>query len=294
MPWLWLGSSHSPSLAPYSVQHRYHFSLDRKTLLALSSLVIVQLFLSGQEPVYSHTCYCGVVASGFTRHCSLPDFTSLHQLLHGFTTTTLSLPSLAATPVLQLASLSRNHTLYHSGSHLKPSTCHFLPGRQLSLFIFLSACRSLVSQRADASKLCATMSGTLAWLKWKEELGIAPDGREYSPPLSTTANHKREHSPDDDERKPDKKRTMQRRSCAICDKDRAINQFPNKRKVSSHGHASDVCRACYRQHVDAMVDTMVDGQIACPMCPEKLTPKEIESFLAEESLQKYELALQLF
>lgn len=92
----------------------------------------------------------------------------------------------------------------------------------------------------------------------------------------------------DQDEKPTKRprRAMNRRTCVICDINRAVNQFPNQRRMSAHSHPNDACRACFRSHMEQQIEAMTDGEIACPICDEKLTPKEIEYILSSEAYRK--------
>lgn len=113
----------------------------------------------------------------------------------------------------------------------------------------------------------------------------------------TTMNHiptgtlKRERDTDDDaeeEMKPPKKRTMARRLCLVCDRERGINQFPAKRRVSSHNHENDVCRTCFNTHIESVMENSLGGEIPCPQCDEStLSPHEIKSIIHSSSVDKY-------
>ena len=110
---------------------------------------------------------------------------------------------------------------------------------------------------------------------------VQSEGRNWS--------NKRHIMPESDEEdvKPVRKRTMQRRECVVCARDRAINQFPHKRKISLHGHGNDVCRCCFRTHVETQIESMASSEIPCPVCDVNLSPKEIELLTNEDSLIKY-------
>lgn len=90
----------------------------------------------------------------------------------------------------------------------------------------------------------------------------------------------------EDEAEPPKKKQMSRRTCLVCDAEKGINQFPSPKRVSSHEHEQNVCRPCYRSHLDNEIDSKNWDEVACPECPVTLTYKEVKDMTSTGNFAK--------
>lgn len=80
---------------------------------------------------------------------------------------------------------------------------------------------------------------------------------------------------------------LRRRTCLVCDAEKGINQFPSHKKVSSHEHDHNVCRSCYRSHLESEIDSKEWNEVACPECSIALTYREVKSMTTARKFAKY-------
>lgn len=108
--------------------------------------------------------------------------------------------------------------------------------------------------------------------------------------MSTTTTPKRPAeeaaAPSEPEPEPPRKKQLRKRLCIVCDAEKGINQFPSPKKVSSHEHDANVCRACYLSHLETEIDSKTWDQVACPECPTTLTYKEVKDMTSAENFAK--------
>jgi hypothetical protein len=84
-----------------------------------------------------------------------------------------------------------------------------------------------------------------------------------------------------------KKKQLPKRMCLVCDTEKGINQFPSRKRVSSHEHEQNVCRPCYLGHLKTEIDSKNWDEVACPECSITLTYKEVKDMTSTENFAKY-------
>lgn len=131
-----------------------------------------------------------------------------------------------------------------------------------------------------------------------------PEARSPHCSTQSTSSMKRHRSPSEDsadflldtylgprsvsDKKDSTKRTMRKRTCQICDSDKAANQFPGPNTVSSHAHDHDACRLCYTRHVESQVQVRMDGIVDCLFCAEAFTQAEVRRLVNLSVFDEYE------
>lgn len=85
------------------------------------------------------------------------------------------------------------------------------------------------------------------------------------------------------------KKSRVTRTCVVCDVDQYSFGFPSSKRVASHGHGLNTCRACYRMHLENEINTKLWDQVSCPECEAVLEYHEVKNMgISEDHSVKYE------
>ncbi|CAK4030378.1 Hypothetical predicted protein [Lecanosticta acicola] len=69
---------------------------------------------------------------------------------------------------------------------------------------------------------------------------------------------------------------LERRECAICAEDTAINRFPRAPHENANTHDRGVCFKCWERHLHSEIETRKWNELSCPQCGQILQCHEIE------------------
>ncbi|KAL1588033.1 hypothetical protein WHR41_03394 [Cladosporium halotolerans] len=86
------------------------------------------------------------------------------------------------------------------------------------------------------------------------------------------------------------KRAIGRKECSVCAEDVARNQFPkvpHATTVATEQHASNVCFKCWRQHLQAEVESKEAESLACPQCSKALDQSEVKKLASSFTYREY-------
>lgn len=81
-------------------------------------------------------------------------------------------------------------------------------------------------------------------------------------------------------------KAMSKKTCASCETELALNQFPKHRRPSAHQHERNTCRNCFRNWVNSQIESKPWDQIGCPECSTLLQYDKIKAFAQEATFDK--------
>lgn len=65
------------------------------------------------------------------------------------------------------------------------------------------------------------------------------------------------------------------KECTICLESMATDRFPDTPHAADDQHSSDVCHACWEQHLESEVNSKVFEGVSCPQCSQRLLEADV-------------------
>jgi DNA-directed RNA polymerase subunit RPC12/RpoP len=65
------------------------------------------------------------------------------------------------------------------------------------------------------------------------------------------------------------------KECTICLESMATDRYPDTPHAAESEHSSDVCHACWEQHLESEVNSKVFEGVSCPQCSQRLLEADV-------------------
>ncbi|RMY40306.1 hypothetical protein D0864_16281 [Hortaea werneckii] len=84
------------------------------------------------------------------------------------------------------------------------------------------------------------------------------------------------------------KRKPERYDCTTCDRNLSASSFPKYLPTDNCKHLINTCKACTKQHIAVMMDSVTYDKLACPECPEILTNADVKREASKDVYKRYD------
>ncbi|KAI7188840.1 hypothetical protein KC363_g5226 [Hortaea werneckii] len=84
------------------------------------------------------------------------------------------------------------------------------------------------------------------------------------------------------------KRKPERYDCTTCDRNLSASAFPKYLPTDKCKHLINTCKACTKQYIAVMMDSVTYDKLACPECPELLTNADVKHHAAKDVYKRYD------